>query len=185
MKLKEHINYLQDQLEEFMDENKLLRDMAQAPSNFGKNRDNVQLLDRQLKSDYEKLIRVLQDDNYRLEEERAKLKYQMKTLMRFDNIQGTLRLDDARQTFRLTDAQQEKLRNYIKNLVTGETIDSGDLYEKVKEIERLKARLHFLEDQGFEQIKEHMEKVFAGKGGRGDLGPEAVGQLQSQFDALK
>jgi hypothetical protein len=35
-------------------------------------------LDRDKIDDYKKLIRVLQDDNYRLEAERAKLKQQLK-----------------------------------------------------------------------------------------------------------
>ena len=42
-----------------MDENKLLRDMAKAPVNFGKNRENVRLLEREKIDDYKKLIRVL------------------------------------------------------------------------------------------------------------------------------
>jgi hypothetical protein len=58
-KLKEHVNYIQEQMEEFMDENKLLRDMIKAPVNFGKDREKVRLLDKEKIEDYRKLIRVL------------------------------------------------------------------------------------------------------------------------------
>jgi hypothetical protein len=61
-----------------MDENKLLRDMIKAPANFGKDREKVRLLDKEKIEDYRKLIRVLQDDNYRLEEERARLKWKLR-----------------------------------------------------------------------------------------------------------
>lgn len=77
-KLTKHINYLQDQMEDFMAENKQLRDMQGVPANFGIDREKVKLLDRDKIDDYKKLIRVLQEDNYQLEHERSKLKHMMK-----------------------------------------------------------------------------------------------------------
>lgn len=76
--LRKHVNYLQDQIEDFMAENKVLRDMAGVPSNYGIDREKVKLMDREKIDDFKKLIRVLQEDNYRLEEERARLKHMMK-----------------------------------------------------------------------------------------------------------
>ena len=61
-----------------MAENKALRRLAGVPANYGIDRTQVKLLDRDKIDDYKKLIRVLQDDNYRLEAERAKLKQQLK-----------------------------------------------------------------------------------------------------------
>jgi hypothetical protein len=61
-----------------MAENKILRQHAGVPANYGKDREAVRLLDREKIDDFKKLIRVLQDDNYRLEEERAKLKHMLK-----------------------------------------------------------------------------------------------------------
>lgn len=76
--LKKHINYLQDQIEDFLAENKALRDMASVPANYGIDREKVKLMDREKIDDFKKLIRVLQEDNYSLEEERAKLKHMLK-----------------------------------------------------------------------------------------------------------
>ena len=61
-----------------MAENKVLREMAAVPANFGIDRAEVKLMDRAKIDDYKKLIEVLQEDNYRLEEERAKLKHMLK-----------------------------------------------------------------------------------------------------------
>ena len=52
--------------------------MANVPKNYGINREQVKLHDREKIDDFKKLIRTLQDDNYRLEEERAKLKHMLK-----------------------------------------------------------------------------------------------------------
>lgn len=82
-----------------MDENKLLRTMTDVPANFGKARENVRLLDKEKIDDYKKLIRVLQEDNYRLEEERAKLKNKIKQLHiqpKLGSIEGQ-KLDDLSQ----------------------------------------------------------------------------------------
>ncbi len=61
-----------------MAENKVLREKVGAPANFGIDREKVRLLDQEKIDDFKKLIRVLQEDNYRLEEERAKLKHMIK-----------------------------------------------------------------------------------------------------------
>lgn len=70
-KLKKHINYLQDQMEDFMAENKQLRDLSAVPDNFGIDREKVRLMDREKIDDFKKLVRILQEDNYQLESERA------------------------------------------------------------------------------------------------------------------
>jgi hypothetical protein len=57
--LQKHINYLQDTIEDFMAENKVLRDMAQVPANYGIDREKVKLTDREKIDDFKKLIRVL------------------------------------------------------------------------------------------------------------------------------
>lgn len=72
------MNYLQDQIEEFMAENKQLRDHMSVPDNFGIDRENVRLMDREKIDDYKKLVRILQEDNYLLEQERANLKHKLK-----------------------------------------------------------------------------------------------------------
>lgn len=72
------INTLSNQMESFIAENRTLRQMANVPDNFGMQIDQVKLHDKDKIEDFKKLIKVLQDDNYKLEEERAKLKHTIK-----------------------------------------------------------------------------------------------------------
>ena len=61
------MNYLQNQIEDFMAENKVLRATHGVPDNYGIAVDKVKMMDRDKIDDFKKLIRVLQEDNYRLE----------------------------------------------------------------------------------------------------------------------
>ena len=72
------VNKLSNQVEDLAAENRALRKMANVPENYGMNLEQIKLLDREKIDDYKKLIRVLQEDNYKLEEERAKLKHMLK-----------------------------------------------------------------------------------------------------------
>ena len=80
MKLNEEINELSGRVEDFMAENSVLRKMANVPKNYGINREQVKLHDREKIDDFKKLITVLQHDNYSLEEERAQLKHKLKQM---------------------------------------------------------------------------------------------------------
>lgn len=77
-KLTVEINELSNKCEDLMAENRTLRNMAHVPANYGINLEQVKLHDREKIDDYKKLIRVLQEDNYKLEEERARLKHMLK-----------------------------------------------------------------------------------------------------------
>lgn len=77
--MKEY-NSLSSLIEDLTNENRTLREMAQVPQNFGIKIENIKLLNKEKIEDYRKLIKVLQEDNYKLEEERAKLKHQLKLL---------------------------------------------------------------------------------------------------------
>ena len=52
--------------------------MADVPQNYGFPIEQIKFTDKEKIDDYKKLIRILQDDNYRLEEERANLKNMLK-----------------------------------------------------------------------------------------------------------
>ena len=65
-------------MENVIAENRTLRQMANVPQNFGISLDSIKLYDKEKVDDFKKLIKVLQDDNYKLEEERAKLKHALK-----------------------------------------------------------------------------------------------------------
>lgn len=53
------MNDLSNKIEDFMAENSVLRKMANVPKNYGINREQVKLHDREKIDDYKKLIRVL------------------------------------------------------------------------------------------------------------------------------
>ena len=71
-----------------MAENKLLRDMSAVPDNFGIDREKVRLMDREKIDDYKKLVRILQEDNYILEQERANLKHKIKEMSMLINCKN-------------------------------------------------------------------------------------------------
>ena len=73
-KLLSEMNALSNQMEDIIIENRTLRTMAGVPENYGINLDEIKLHDREKIHDFKKLITVLQNDNYKLEEERAHLK---------------------------------------------------------------------------------------------------------------
>ena len=101
IQLMNDINTLSLQMEDFIAENRALRQMANVPDNYGIKLDQIKLHDKEKIDDFKKLIKVLQNDNYNLEVERAQLKHNIK---RMSMIQPTtdptlrykaLQLDDA------------------------------------------------------------------------------------------
>lgn len=184
-KLQRHVNYIQDQIEEFMDENKLLRDMTKAPVNFGKNRENVRLLDREKIDDYKKLIRVLQDDNYALERERAKLKNMMRHM---HMLQKCNNMDDITKQFRLSPDQRHRLDAFVIRLINNDTEEPSDFQEMRLKHEKLQAKYDALTRDGFEQIKHHMEdmlKKLAKDGGLGGgLNQDQLNQILMGYGDL-
>ena len=71
-------NKLSNLIEDFTAENTTLRQMAGVPDNCGIDKEKIKLLNKEKIEDFRKLIKVLQEDNYKLEEERAKLKHALK-----------------------------------------------------------------------------------------------------------
>ena len=82
-KIVEHvkmINDLQRELENVAAENRTLRKLAAVPDNYGIDLAGIKLNTEKKIESYTKLIKVLQDDNYMLEEERSRLKNMMKQM---------------------------------------------------------------------------------------------------------
>lgn len=77
-KLMGEINTLSNLVDDMTAENRQLRRMANVPDNYGIPLETIKLHDKERIEDYKKLIKVLQDDNYKLEAERADLKHQLK-----------------------------------------------------------------------------------------------------------
>lgn len=84
-KVMEEYNRLSMVVEDLTNENRALREMAEVPANFGIKIENIKLLNKEKIEDYRKLVKVLQEDNYKLEEERAKLKHELKILFMTKN----------------------------------------------------------------------------------------------------
>ena len=107
--------------------------MYNVPTNFGIQIDQIKLHDKETIDDYKRLIRELQNDNYNLEQERARLKERIKhqTMM--------YKSSDPTERFKgLTSDQIQKVDMYVLRLKTGEVEDLTE-YHKIKaENEQLK-----------------------------------------------
>jgi hypothetical protein len=100
-----------------MAENKILRELAKVPAGYGIDREAVKGLDKEKTEDFKKLIRILQDDNYRLEEERA----QLKQSLRQRALNG--RINDQEFAIKvnaLKDAQKNRVVEFIERLLSGQ-----------------------------------------------------------------
>jgi hypothetical protein len=136
-KITEHlqlVNQVQRQLEDVAAENRHLRKLAGVPDNFGIDLAQLKLQGEKKIENYTRLIKVLQDDNYKLEEERARLKHQLKqqSLLYTNNTPW-----DRYKT--LTPEQLFKVDQYVLKLQAGEAEDPADFYKLKKENTVLKA----------------------------------------------
>ena len=154
-KITEHletINALQKQLEDIATENRTLRKMAGVPDNYGIELGQIKLSNDKKIENYTKLIKVLQDDNYRLEEERAKLKNMLKQQsMMYSNSTPWDRYPN------LTKEQQFSVDQYVLKLLAGEAEEPANFYKLKKENALLKAQLEALNTKGFEFAKATIE----------------------------
>ena len=158
----QEINKKSNELENVLAENRALRQMANVPENYGINAEQIKFLDREKIDDYKKLIRVLQEDNYRLEEERARLKHMLKQQsMLYKTDQPNARYKN------LTPEQLFKVDQYVLKLVAGDTEEPADFYKLKKENQVLKAQLDVLNTKGFDFAKVQIE-AFLKEMGLGD-----------------
>ena len=157
MELQKHINYLQDTIEDFMAENKVLREMAGVPANYGIDREKVKLTDREKIDDFKKLIRVLQEDNYRLEAERAKLKHMLKQQSMMYSSKNP---DSKYQHLNLTPDQVSRVDEFVWKLVNGEANEPSDFYEIRAENEKLKAQMEALNDKSIGFLQAQLTELF-------------------------
>lgn len=129
------INTLSGQMEDLLAENRALRQMASVPENYGMKLDQIKLHDKEKVADFKRLIKVLQDDNYQLEEERAKLKHEIKVrAMMFSSA------DPQGPYKQLNQDQQLAVEQFVLRLLSGETTsDPSDTYALRRENEGLKA----------------------------------------------
>jgi hypothetical protein len=184
--LKKHVNYLQDQIEDLMAENKVLRDMKGVPENYGIDREKIKLLDREKIDDFKKLIRVLQEDNYALEEERAKLKHELKQQSMMQVKKVTEGGAQPIAGYDLSEDQVNRVYEFVNKLLRGQTQEPSDFYALRQENEKLKAQMEALKEGGFNFIKVQIETLFKDFTiGQGGMSPEQFDRIRGDYSELK
>lgn len=185
-KITEHlelVNALQRQLEDLATENRTLRKMTGVPDNYGIDLSQLKMDSEKKIENYTKLIKVLQDDNYKLEEERAKLKHMIKQQsMLYTNNTPWQRFPD------LTPDQLQKVDNFVLRMKNGDDAEPADFLRLKQDNQVLKGQLEALNDKGFEfakaTIDAFMKEVGLSGGEAGESG-KLFDRLQSGNEELK
>jgi hypothetical protein len=154
--------------------------MADLPENWLSEveLEKIKTTEQEKVEDYQKLTKALQEDNLMLEDERARLKYIIKSLkmnQRYDElIQG------------LSREQTDQVKQIIIELKAGsdEVAIPATMYKLKKENERLKHELAALNSKGFDIIKTQIEYLFKEKGILDESSP-ALMKLATDSEDMK
>jgi Ca2+-binding EF-hand superfamily protein len=133
-------NGLCDKMEDILSENRLLKELANVPANFGINIEEIKLGDRMKIEDYKAKIRILQREVDDLETERAQLKHK---LVFFANA-----LEIKEPPFSMLTTEQKKtVSEYAQALYEGKEFIVPERYELIKDNQEHKTKIEFLEKQ--------------------------------------
>ena len=133
-------NELCDQMEHILSENRLLKELANVPANFGINIEQIKIGDRLKIEDYKAKIRLLQGEVDSLETERAQLKHKLLFLANA--------LEIKEPPFNLLTTEQKKtVADYAQSLYEGREFIIPERYELLKDNKDLKTKIDFLEKQ--------------------------------------
>ena len=120
-------NDLCDKMEEVIRENRVLRQIADVPENFGIDISKINMGDRVKIEDYKAKIRILQHDIDELETERAQLKYRIEFLA--NSFQST------EEPFSLLSQEQKvELAKFAQRLYEGKESIQSEKYDYIREI---------------------------------------------------
>ena len=147
---------MSNETEKLVAENRLLKNMAGVPENYGIDIEKIRLQDRDKIDDYKRLIKVLQQDNYKLEEERAHLKQMMKEQAMIFRDANESR--PAKRYRDLTEDQLFQVDAFVTRLKNGEEESHGDRIELKKENEKLRTELNALEKKGYNMLKQQLDE---------------------------
>jgi len=155
-KMLNQLNDLSDNLEDILAENRILRKMNNIPDNWGCEPEKriIKLQDRETVFEYKRLVKILQDDNYNLEKERARLKAQLKQMAIDGSLKSIAEFKD------LTPDQRVRLANFLTRLRSGETSEDRSWFELHEENENLRRELDILKTNGYKAIREQLENFF-------------------------
>ena len=133
-------NELLNNMELVLGENRILRQMADVPDNFGIDISKIKMGDRVKIEDYKAKIRILQRDINDLESERAQLKNKLLFLSNYSQ--------SNEEPFNLlTKEQKVEVAKYAQDLYEGKKNIQPEKYELMKQINYLNTKIAILEEE--------------------------------------
>ena len=123
-KYSREYNELCDKMEKVISENRVLRQIADVPENFGIDISKIHIGDRIKIEDYKAKIRILQHDIDDLESERAKLKHRIQFISNLKDLEG-------KGFPLLTKEQKIEVLTYAQNLYEGKETSQPEKYDSV------------------------------------------------------
>ena len=139
-KLVKDWNELRDKMEEVLSENRILRQIADVPENFGIDMTEIKMGDRVKIEDYKAKIRILQKEIDDLESERARLKHQLQFLA------NTLNITEPPFSM-LTKEQKVEVAKYAQSLYEGTDFILPERYDLINQNRQLKEKIKNLEEE--------------------------------------
>lgn len=138
---------LSNQMEDILSENRVLREMAGVPENYGFNLNEIKLVERQKIEEYRGRIKRLEEEVEELEKERVDLRYRLRNM-------STLYGEKGLRFYNLTAEQMELVDKFAQNLRDGkiEVPLNDRSRELLKEVERLKAQIQILEAHAYSGV---------------------------------
>ena len=127
-------------MEKVLIENRLLRETAQVPANYGIDIEKIKIGDRVKIEDYKAKIRLLQREIDTLESERAQLKHKMFFMA------NSLEMKEAPFSG-LTAEKKKAVAEYAQALFENTEFIVPERYELIKENDKHKMRIEYLEKQ--------------------------------------
>ena len=133
-------NELCDKMEEVISENRVLRQIADVPENFGIDISKINIGDRIKIEDYKAKIRILQHDIDDLETERAQLKHRIQFLANSLNV-------NEPPFHLLTQEQKVEVARYAQNLYEGREDSQPEKYDLVARLKEKDNQIRILEEE--------------------------------------
>ena len=129
-----------NRMEDVISENRVLRQIADVPENFGIDISKINVGDRIKIEDYKAKIRILQHDIDDLETERAQLKHRIQFLANSLNV--------SEPPFHLlTQEQKVEVAKYAQNLYEGREDSQPEKYELVARLKEKDNQIRILEEE--------------------------------------
>ena len=128
-----------NRMEDVISENRVLRQIADVPENFGIDISKINIGDRIKIEDYKAKIRILQHDIDDLETERAQLKHRIQFLANSLNV--------SEPPFHLlTQEQKVEVARYAQNLYEGREDSQPEKYELIARLKEKDNQIRILEE---------------------------------------